>query len=155
MPSITTDAELARNVAKVLREAAGLRNTAFQYKNFVVTGIRYGVIADLVDAGRIACSVGTPSSANLPGGSRAVAEYVASPGSRGGHAPDQFILPRSNFGEFIGNERMTIVHEAAHAIHDVFLAMPCLAIEDEATAWLAQAFYLRTSNSSFSLGGLQ
>jgi hypothetical protein len=148
----STNARLASSVVKTLREAE-VRSINFQYAGttingssveFVVTGMRYSVVADAVEKGRITCNLLRSSrSDDLPQGNIAVAQYVPSAGDKEGYSPDQFLFRRESFGEFLGAEKATIVHEATHAIHDVYLAKNCLAIEDEATAWLAQALYMR------------
>jgi hypothetical protein len=150
---MTTNLELAQTVVKVLREAATL-HLDFQYKDFGVTSMRYSVMADYVQQGRIACNVGVPKLAGYSAGSFARALCVPSAGNEENPPPDQIRLPRENYGEFSGREKMDIVHEATHAIHDVFLARSVLAIEDEATARLAQALYIRKSANTFSLGGM-
>jgi hypothetical protein len=158
-----TNARLASTVVKALREAE-VNSINFQYMgttingksvNFLVTGMRYSAVADLVATGRITCNLlGSSSSGSLPKGNIVVATYVPTSGSQGGYAADQFLFPSESFGEYSGSEKATIVHEATHAIHDVFLMTNCLAIEDEATAWLGQALYMRLTPHTLSVGGM-
>ena len=154
---------LAATVVKTLREAE-VGGINFAYKGstvnnksveFIVTGVRYSVVADLVEKGRIVCNLLKSSrSLGLPRGNVAAASYVATSGNEYGDFPDQMLFPTESYGEYSGYEKSVIIHEATHAIHDMFLRQNCLAIEDEATAWLAKALYMRLTPRTTGSGGM-
>ena len=157
---------LATTVARVLREPA-VGKIAFQYKNFLVTGMRLSVVADLVMRGRISCVWGTFHDPDFDSPSiyRVAAMYVPTAGGQGGLLPNQMVFPREDFGDYRAqdkfgtpsvdppkvHERVVIVHEAVHALHDRFLAPPTinvLAREDEAVSVLAEAIYMEAAGIS-------
>jgi hypothetical protein len=136
---------LAATVSKVLSHPA-IWFINFEMNGLVVTGQRYRMVAQAVESGRITCEVGVGQSKDIPSGSVTVALYDPD--------RDQFRFPYENFGAVGGREKLTIVHEATHAVFDLFSAKETrvLAIDDEAAACLSTALLSRISELSFGGG---
>ena len=136
---------LAATVSRVLSHPA-IWYINFEMSGLVVTGQRYRMVAQAVESGRITCEVGVEQSKDLPRGSVTVGLYVPE--------YDQFRFPYENFGSAAGSEKLTIVHEATHAIFDLFSAKETrvLAIDNETAACLSAALLSRISEMSFGGG---
>lgn len=144
-------AKLARTVLDVLQHP-GIKAINFCLNDkLTVTGTRFGVVRKKILEGRITCTVGV-SQVGVLEGSVARAQYVPGEGTADKLAPNQFRFPHENYGTDFGHEKVTIVHEATHAIFDVFMpGDSALAIDNEAAAFLAAALFVR--NSQYSFGG--
>ncbi len=141
-----TNQTLARTVTRVLRQL-GMWKINFQLDGLVVTGQRYAMVAKAVEEGKIECRVVDKFTSQgkdlLAPGMVTVARYEA--------GADAMIFSSENYGSARISEEKTIVHEATHAIFDLFAKSQddrTLAINDESAAVLAEALYLRLCDKS-------
>lgn len=144
-----TNRTLAARTAAILRHP-GLMRLGFDLNGLCVTGMRYTVVAQAIEAGRIACEA-VDTMPMAPGQRLAPGTQVAAL-----YAPerDTMFFPREGYGQTSAYERTTILHEATHALFDVFAGgddVRVLAIDDESAAVLAQAFYLRLAGEDDDL----
>ncbi len=131
---------LKNTVMSVLREQAAW-SFNFQYNEFLVRGERYQTVVMLLSQDRITCEIGVPQNDATSTGTKVVAKY--DPNKHVFRFPSETYGSNSN----LGDEKRTIVHEATHAMHDVFLQRRCAALDDEATGWLAGALYTRLKDN--------
>jgi hypothetical protein len=131
-----TNKVLAETVIRVLSDPA-ITRVNFQLYGRFVTGNRYLSMMSLYSMGFIDCVVGVPPNPDLPPGTARECLYV----------PEHHRMHFQNeqYGSTSHIEKSNIAHEATHALFDSFYGATggthILAIEDEATAWLAQAVY--------------
>jgi hypothetical protein len=142
---------LVNTALRVLRQS-GIWKIAFDLHGLTVTGQRYAMVARAIADGKIACEAVDTMPVN--------AAQKLAPGTKVGalYNPDQntIYFPREDYGKINIYEQTVIVHEATHAIFDLFAATSndqVLAIEDESAAVLAQALFLRlcTNNDSVAI----
>lgn len=123
----------------------GVRKINFNLNGLTVAGHRYALVAALVRSGKIACEIVsqmpvTPGQAP-PEGSIVEAMYDSD--------TNTMYFKRADYGRSgiaAGIERGVILHEATHALFDVFAKSgndQVLGIDDESAAVLAQALYLK------------
>jgi len=136
-----TNQKLANTVLRILRQP-GISKMGFELGGLVVTGVRYSMVAKAVEDGKIECQVmdKLPSQGKdeLATGMVAVARYKAE--------LNAMIFSREDYGSTKVSEETTVVHEATHAIFDLFAKSQddrTLAMNDESAAVLAEALYLR------------
>lgn len=142
--SATTNTRLAATVSGILRQP-GLARINFQFCGLTVNGSQFKQVADAVDTGRIKCWTVTEfkSQGNdeLAPGMIVNAQYQIK--------PNAMVFSSESFGSGPGEDR-SIVHEAVHAAFDLVAPTgkksPTLSIDDEATAVVAVAFYIRLCN---------
>jgi hypothetical protein len=135
-----TNQTLAKTVVRILRQP-GIAKMGFELGGLVVTGMRYSMVAKAVEDGMIECHVmdKLPSQGKdeLAPGMVAVARYKAE--------LNAMIFSREDYGLAKVSEERTIVHEATHAIFDLFAKSKddrTLAMNDESAAVLAEALYI-------------
>jgi hypothetical protein len=136
-----TNRTLVATALGVLRNP-GIWKIGFDLHGLGVTGQRYIMVAKAIEEGKIACEwvdkfVLKPGE-KLPPGTVVGAVYD----------PDRnaMFFPREDYGSASIYEQTVILHEATHAIFDLFAKSGddrVLAVEDESAAVLAQALYLR------------
>jgi hypothetical protein len=136
--------EVLRDTVISVLGSPDLLPIGFELNGLCVTGMRFLMVREAV-VSKITCEIGikkTPGD-QLPSGSVARAQYIP--------WEDQFRFPRETFGQHIDPEKVTIVHEATHAIFDLYAATKddrVAAIDDEAAAFLAAALYSRLAQVS-------
>jgi hypothetical protein len=135
-----TNQTLAKTVTRILRQP-GISKIGFDLKGLCVTGMRYSMVAKAVEDGKIECRVEDKfkpqSKDELAPGMEVVARYKAE--------LNAMVFSRENYGAN-GREERTIIHEATHAIFDLFARSAndrTLSIDDESAAVLAEALYIR------------
>ena len=137
---------LAATVSRVLTHQA-IMSVNFELNGLLVTGMRYQSVVSAIAAGKITCEVGVAADPNLPAGAFAECLYV--PEHRELRFPDE------QYGSSSGRQKFNIVHEGTHALFDCYYGNAAgkqiLAVDDEAAAWLAEAWYSRIS--PFMWGG--
>jgi hypothetical protein len=136
-----TNQTLAKTVARILRQH-GMSKMGFQLGGLVVTGMRYSIVAKAVEEGKIECRVVNEfkpqTSDQLAPGMVTVAEYKSD--------LNAMLFSREDYASVRPSEERVIVHEATHAMFDLFANTQddrTLAIDDESAAVLAEALYLR------------
>lgn len=136
-----TNQTLAKTVTRILRQL-GMWKINFELGGLIVTGQRYAMVAKAVEEGKIECRVvdKLPSQGKdeLAPGMVSVARYKAE--------LNAMIFSSENYGSAKVSEEKTIVHEATHAMFDLFAKSQddrTLAMNDESAAVLAEALYLR------------
>jgi hypothetical protein len=136
-----TNRTLVSTALGVLREP-GIWKIGFDLNGLCVTGQRYAMVAAAIEDGKIACEAvdrfPLKPGQKLPPGTKIGAVYDPD--------ADTIYFPREDYGKSSGYEKTVILHEATHAIFDLFAKTGddrVLAINDEAAAVLAQAHYLR------------
>jgi hypothetical protein len=133
---------LAATATSVLTHPA-IMSVNFELSGLLVTGMRFQAVVHAIAAKKITCEVGVRPDPNLPAGSFAEALYDPKP------SPRQLCFPNEQYGSISGREKFNIVHEATHAMFDCYYGnasgKQILAIDDEAAAWLAEAWYSRVS----------
>ena len=139
-----TNQTLAKTVARILRQP-GIWKMGFDMHGLVVTGQRYAMVAKAVEEGRIECHVVNEFPSQGEGtraaGMVTVARYKAE--------HNAMLFSSENYGSTKVSEERTIVHEATHAIFDLYANSKderTLAMHDESAAVLAEALYLRLCN---------
>lgn len=144
---------LEDNVVAVLTQRC-LEHVCFQYRGLAVIPHQYLGVAALVRSGKISCGVGVPQVGGTgTGANRLVtrAMYIPNAPAQAGLSPDlyrenQFRFPSDNYARFPEfHEMRNVVHEATHAIFDVYLRKRCPAAHDELAANLAAALYALSS----------
>lgn len=138
-----TNQILANTVTRVLRQP-GISKIGFDLAGLLVTGQRYSMVAQAVAEGRIECHAMDKMPSQGPGelapGMVASARYSA--------GKNALMFEGESFGSKV-SEECTIVHEATHAIFDLFATSKnqrTLAMDDESAAVLAEALYLKLCN---------
>jgi hypothetical protein len=136
-----TNPTLVRTALKILRNPE-IWKIAFDLQGLCVTGVRYSMVAAAIEAGDISCETVaqfTPQPGQtLPQGS--VIEAVYKPEA------NTMLFGSESYGTSNIFEQTVILHEATHAIFDLYAKGTndrVLAINDEAAATLAQALYMR------------
>jgi len=135
--------KLANTVARILRQP-GLRNMGFDLNGLCVTGQRFAMVAKAIADGSIACEAVDsfkPQVGPLAPGMVTVARYDSD--------ADTILFSRENYGTSEVREELNIVHEATHALFDLFARSKFdrrLSIDDESAAVLASALYIRLCN---------
>ena len=140
--------KLANTVTRILRQP-GIWKIGFDLNGLCVTGQRFALVAK-------ASRWGSPlrvsrSTAQAPGGRAApgmvtAARYDIDANTMLFSGEDYGTSPTSKV-----REEITIVHEATHAIFDLFAKSkddPTLSIDDESAAVLASALYIRLCDKS-------
>ncbi len=119
----------------------------FELNGLLVTGVRFSMVAAAVLQGTIGCESRdsfTPSPGQaLPAGSKIGAIYES--------PIDLMLFPRDDFGKDNVFEKSVILHEATHAMFDLFAKTgndEVLAIDDESAAVLVQALFMRLLNDN-------
>jgi hypothetical protein len=129
---------------RVLRRP-GIWNIGFDLHGLCVTGQRYAMVAKAIEEGAIKCEVAgklDPDKGQvLAAGMAIAARYV----------PDvhTMFFRSEDFGSVSGYQQTQILHEATHAIFDLYAKgkdTRTLAVEDEAAAVLAAALYVRLTD---------
>lgn len=136
-----TNLNLVNTILKILRQP-GVLKIAFELRGLVVTGQRFMLVAKAIEESKISCKVvdkftQSPGQKLAPG---MVTEARYDPDA------DAMIFPREDYGKSNAYERTVIIHEATHAIFDLFAKTNedrVLGIDDESAAVLAQALYIR------------
>jgi hypothetical protein len=132
--------KLANTVTRILRQP-GIWKIGYDLNGLCVTGMRFSLVAKAIADGTIACeSVDSfkPQVGGLAPGMVTTARYEI-------HA-NTMLFSREDFGASKVSEEITIVHEATHAIFDLFAKSKddrTLSIDDESAAVLASALYIR------------
>jgi hypothetical protein len=146
MPSIA----LTNTVSGILRQP-GLIKMAFNLGGLEVTGAKLASVADAIAAGKIKCltvrEFTSQGKNELASGMTVAARYEIK--------NNAMVFESENYGNAIGEDR-TILHEAVHAIFDLNAGAKGkqnLAVDDEAAAVLAEAFYIRLCNKP--IGGFK
>jgi hypothetical protein len=110
-------------------------------KGLTVTGMRYSMVAKAIEDGKIECRVvgkfSSQGKDELAPGMSTVARYDID--------LNALLFSREDYGSNVREER-AIVHEATHAIFDLFASSQDdrkLSIDDESAAVLAEALYTR------------
>jgi hypothetical protein len=142
-----TNRILAARAAAILRDPGLMRLVGFDLNGLCVSGLRYTVVAQAIEDGRITCAAVDAMPVD-PGRRLAPGTVVAAL-----YSPEAntMYFPRETYGEASGYERSTILHEATHALFDLFAGGPedrVLAVDDESAAVLAQAFYIRLADET-------
>jgi hypothetical protein len=138
------DRTIQETVLSVLSNP-GVRKINFNLNGLIVAGHRYALVAALVRSGKIACEVVSQMPVK-PGQAPPQGSIVGAM-----YDPDTntMYFKRADYGNSgiaAGKERGVILHEATHALFDVFARSgndQVLGIDDESAAVLAQALYLR------------
>lgn len=149
-----TNPTLAPTVVEILKHSA-LSQINFKLGNVEVNGMQFLDVARAVESGRIKCwtveEFEFQEDDDLPDGRLVNAQYKTN--------RNAMLFSRENFGKASGEDQ-TIVHESVHAALDLSVpakkTITTLAIEDEAAAILATAFYIKLSGKEergFKLGG--
>lgn len=132
---------LTATVTRVLRQPA-LARLGFNLNGLIVTGDRYGAVARAIDRGDIKCvavdSFAAQGKDELAAGTAVEARYSAD--------ANAMKFQRADYGANSVHEERTILHEATHAIFDLYASSKnarVLSIDDESAAVLAEAFYIR------------
>ena len=141
-----TNQKLAKTVTGILRQP-GIWKIGFDMHGLTVTGMRYSMVAKAVEDGKIECHVvdqlRSQDKDHLAPGMVTVARYSAE--------LNAMIFPRETYGSAKVSEETVVVHEATHAIFDLFAKSSddrTLAMSDESAAVLAEALYLRLCNKN-------
>ena len=136
-----TNQTLAKTVSRILRQP-GIWKIGFDMHGLVVTGQRYAMVAKAVEDGSIESRVvnqfPSQGEGTLAPGMVTVARYTAD--------QNAMMFSSENYGSSKVSEERTIVHEATHAIFDLYANSSddrTLAMHDESAAVLAEALYLR------------
>jgi hypothetical protein len=136
-----TNKTLVNTALSILRQP-NISKIGFELNGLVVTGVRFAEVANAIQMGRISCEVvskfNRPPGQELPPGSIILARYVPETNTM------QF--PSESYGTGNAYEKTVILHEATHAMFDLFAKTnddQVLAIDDESAAVLAQALYIR------------
>jgi hypothetical protein len=136
-----TNQTLANTVLRILRQP-GFNKIGFSLGGLVVTGVRYSMVAKAIEESKIECHVvdkfASQGADELAPGMSTVARYSAD--------LNAMIFSREDYGSVKASEQRTIVHEATHAIFDLFATSKddrTLSINDESAAVLAEALYIR------------
>jgi hypothetical protein len=136
-----TNETLVKTVTGILRQP-GLMKLNFQLNGLLVTGERLGRVAQAVEQGLIVCD--TLGNYDLP------KDEIPEGGVRDAHYTTKLnvmLFERQNYAASgLPSEETTIVHEATHAAFDLFAPSSkyaVLAIDDESSAVLAAALYLK------------
>ena len=136
-----TNKTLVSTATRILRQP-GIWNIGFDLDGLCVTGQRYAMVAKAIEDGKIECQVVDKFSRQgkdeLAPGMVTVARYDAD--------LNAMMFSRADYGSSNVREERTIVHEATHAIFDLFANSQddrTLSIRDEAAAVLAEALYMR------------
>jgi hypothetical protein len=139
-----TNETLVKTATRILREP-GLMKLNFQLNGLLVTGERLGRVAQAIDQGLIVCD--TLGNYKLP------EDEIPAGGVRDAHYTTKhnvMLFERQNYAATgLPSEETTIVHEATHAAFDLFARSSqdsVLAIDDESSAVLAAALYLKLCN---------
>jgi hypothetical protein len=131
---------LANTVVRILRQP-GIWKIGFDLAGLCVTGQRYAMVAKAVAEGKIACEVVSKFKPQVGGnapGMVTLARYDAD--------LNAMLFEREDFAANKVHEERVIVHEATHAIFDLFAKSAddrTLSINDESAAVLAEALYIR------------
>jgi len=132
---------LVATASGILRNA-NIWKIAFDLNGICVTGQRYVMVAKAIEEGKIACNAVSKAAlakgAKLAPGTVTAARYDAD--------ENAMLFPRENYGSADAYERTVILHEATHAMLDLFAKTDddrVLGIDDESAAVLAQALYIR------------
>ena len=137
--------KLANTVTRILRQP-GIWKIGFDLNGLCVTGQRFALVAKAIADGTIACeSVDSfkPQVGGLAPGMVTAARYDI--------AANTMLFSREDYGTFKVSEEISIVHEATHAIFDLFAKSKddrTLSIDDESAAVLASALYIRLCGKS-------
>ena len=132
--------KLANTVARILRQP-GIWKIGFDLNGLCVTGQRFSLVAKAISDGTIACEAVDsfkPQVGGLAPGTVTVARYNSD--------ANTMLFSREDYGTTKVREEITIVHEATHAIFDLFAKSKddrTLSIDDESAAVLASALYIR------------
>jgi hypothetical protein len=137
-----TNQKLANTVLRILRQP-GIWKMGFQLGGLVVTGMRYSMVAKAVADGSIECRAVDQFESQgrdaLAPGMVTEARYKAD--------LNAMLFSSENYGTTgKAREERTILHEATHAMFDLFANSQderTLAIDDESAAVLAEALYIR------------
>lgn len=122
----------------------------FEMYGLVVTGVRYSVVRQAIQSGKITCTAGPVPDADGRAGYVTQAKYLI--------RQNILAFPSENFASYRGDEMCTVVHEATHAMCDVFAKSKedkILAIRDEACATLAEMLFYRLSGVKHAPSGLK
>lgn len=141
---------LINTVTNILRQPC-LARMAFDLGGLEVTGARLAAVAEAITAGKIKCltvrEFASQGKNELASGMMVAARYEIK--------NNAMVFESESYGNAIGEDR-TIVHEAVHAIFDLNAGPKGkhnLAVDDEAAAVLAEAFYIRLCNKP--IGGFK
>jgi hypothetical protein len=132
---------LKSTVLQILRQA-DLWKINFELHGLLVTGVRYSVIAAAVEQGSISCEAVSTFQV-IPGHEPEAGMVV---GAQYDIPKNTILFPSQDYGSLNIYEKSVIVHEATHAIFDMFAKTSSdevLGIYDETAAVLAQSLYLR------------
>jgi hypothetical protein len=150
MPEIKTNSTLVKTVTEILKHT-GLFRMAFKVGNLEVTGSKLADVGEAIKGGRIRCltkdEFASQGNDELAAGMTVAARYEIK--------NNAMLFESENYGEKLGEDR-TIVHEAVHAMFDMQAGprgKQNLAVDDEAAAVLAEAFFIRLCNKP--LGGFK
>jgi hypothetical protein len=133
---------LAKTVIGILRQP-GIATIGYQLGGLLVTGAKLAMVARAIEEGKIECRDVTSfeSQGDLAAGTVVEARYDVD--------ANAILFPDANYGTKGGQQERTIVHEATHAMFDLYSPgkkTRTLAIDDEAAAVLVEAFYIRLCN---------
>ena len=144
-----TNRTLVATALSVLRKP-GIWKIGFDLHGLCVTGQRLIMVAKAIEDGKIACEA-VDRFVLKPG-------QTLAPGTKIGavYDPDlnTMFFPREDYGKSSVYEQTVILHEATHAMFDLFAKTDddrVLAVEDESAAVLAQALYLRVCADNDSM----
>jgi hypothetical protein len=136
-----TNRVLVGTTLRILRNP-GVWKIGFELGGLCVTGMRYSMVAKAIEDEKIACEavdkLPLKPDHTLPPLTKILAQYD--------HETNTMVFPREDYGRASGYEQTVILHEATHAMFDLFAESDndqVLAIDDESAAVLAQAHYMR------------
>lgn len=140
---------LTERVVNILNHPA-LAPIGFEMFGLVVTGTRYSVVRQAIQSGKITCTAGAIPDDNGKVGYVTIAKYII--------RKNILAFPSENYASYRGDEMCTVVHEATHAMFDVFAKSKddrVLAIRDESCAVLAEMLFYRLSGVKHAPSGLK
>jgi hypothetical protein len=148
-----TNPNLVKIATNILRRP-GISKIAYDLAGLTVTGMRYSMVAKAIEDGKISCEA-VSSFPTSPGDKLA-------PGTKVGamYRPEKntIYFDRDDYGSTSAYEQSVVLHEATHALFDLFATTnndQVLAINDESAAVLAQAHWFRlcAPNDSIAIHG--
>lgn len=135
-----TNRNLVETVLGVL-EHPGIWKINFELNRLVVTGMRYSMVARAIREGKISCEAVTELKSR-PGDKPAPGTITE---ARYDELKNVMLFKSEKYGN-TSTEKAVILHEATHALFDLFANTKedrVLGIDDESAAVLAEALYLR------------
>jgi hypothetical protein len=135
---MSTNARLTKTLIDLLADPA-IKRVNFSYKSIVVTGMRYSMVSEALAKGHLQCQVGVDPTVNSAGFVRK-AKYDVGGVMR-------FRDEWYGSGDNQQQEQLYMLHEATHAMHDLFGTQTnpvvILAVDDEVVSALACALFSR------------